>query len=175
MIISNLTRPRCSLAIKQASELLDIFSIDRPPVDPAEMARHLDVDVFFVKLDDEDQNISGLYDASEDAIFVNESEWALRQTFTAAHELGHKVLHDEWARSSDYTLLFRDPAANSDDPCEKEANAFATNLLAPRFMLDDVWTRHSAENLSRLVAESLPVIKHRIATEYGARHGSRQE
>jgi len=168
MVISKLTRPRYGLAIKQAFDLLNRFSIDRPPVDPVEIARHLDVDVFFAKFADEDQNISGFYDASENAIFVNESEWPLRQTFTVAHELGHKVLHEEWAKSSDYTMLFRDQAANSDDPHEKEANAFAANLLVPRFMLDDVWTRYSSEDLSRLFAVSVPVIKSRISTEYGA-------
>jgi Zn-dependent peptidase ImmA (M78 family) len=65
-------------------------------------------------------------------------------------------------------MLFRDQDAIDDDPHEKEANSFAANLLVPRFMLDQVWTRYPVEQLSKLFAVSVPVIKNRISFEYGA-------
>lgn len=94
----------------------------------------------------------------------------MRQTFTVAHELGHKVLHEEWAKSSDYKVLLRDQLLTGDDDFyEKEANAFAANLLVPRKMLDQFWRTATVEQLSQLFAVSVPVIKNRLAFEYGVR------
>jgi Zn-dependent peptidase ImmA (M78 family) len=168
MSVDTLVRPNYSKAKTHALDLLRRFEINQPPVDPVHLARQLGTKVFFVKFDDRDQNISGFFDAGEDAIYVNKAEWPLRQTFTVAHELGHRILHEEWAKSSEYKMLFRDQDASDDDPYEKEANAFAANLLVPRFMLDDVWTEYSAEQLSKLFVVSVPVIRNRISFEYGA-------
>jgi Zn-dependent peptidase ImmA (M78 family) len=98
---------------------------------------------------------------------VNGEEFALRQTFTIAHELGHKILHEEWAKSADYKILYRDQLLNDDDPHEKEANAFAAHLLVPRAMLDLYWDKLSLTELSKLFAVSVPVIKNRLSIEYG--------
>jgi len=125
------------------------------------------VTVYFVKFETDKQNISGFFDCEEKAIFVNKDEWPLRQTFTIAHELGHKILHEEWAKSSDYRVLLRDQDHAGDDFHEKEANAFAANLLVPRFMLDKYWKSLSPEQLSQLFAVSVPVIKFRLSLEYG--------
>ncbi|MCD0417283.1 ImmA/IrrE family metallo-endopeptidase [Rubrivivax sp. JA1024] len=160
-------KPDYKKAKAEAHHLLDRFNITAPPVNPVDIARHLGVDVLFVEFDEIDQNISGFFDCSENAIYVNKSEWPLRQTFTVAHELGHKILHEEWANSSDYKMLFRDQDADGDFR-EKEANSFAANLLVPRCMLNDVWTRFPVEQLSKLFAVSVPVIKNRISFEYGA-------
>src|SRR5690606_37539465 len=112
-------------------------------------------------------NVSGFYDCEDNAIYVNADEWPLRQTFTVAHEFGHSVLHKEWARSSDYRVLMRDADYSGSDPHEKEANAFAAHLLVPRFMLDRYWQDMSLEGLSKLFAVSVPMIKFRLAFEYG--------
>ena len=61
----------------------------------------------------------------------------------------------------------RDALYSSDDPHEKEANAFAANLLVPRFMLDQYWKMMPVEQLSQLFAISVPVMKNRLAFEYG--------
>ena len=55
------------------------------------LARGMGLEVVFVEFDREDQNISGFYDAEDNTIFVNGDESPLRQTFTVAHELGHKI------------------------------------------------------------------------------------
>lgn len=44
-------------------------------------------------------------------IYVNKNEYPKRQTFTIAHELGHKILHEPWPVSQDYQVLLRDTTA----------------------------------------------------------------
>ena len=61
----------------------------------------------------------------------------------------------------------RDSLYSGDDSHEKEANTFAANLLVPRFMLDQYWKMMPIEQLSQLFAVSVPVIKNRLAFEYG--------
>jgi Zn-dependent peptidase ImmA (M78 family) len=150
--------------------LINEFGIVDPPVDPVRIAREIGVGVIFAQFSADHDNISGFYDVAENSIYVNRNEYPLRQTFTVAHELGHKVLHEEWARSSDYKVLLRDQLFSSEDDFhEKEANSFAANLLVPRHMLDRYWRGATAEQLSQLFAVSVPVIKNRLAFEYGVR------
>jgi Zn-dependent peptidase ImmA (M78 family) len=153
-------------AKKEALELLKKFGIAEPPINPVDIAHNLGVKVLFVEFSDEYNDIAGFYDFDDDTIFVNKEEFPLRQTFTIAHELGHRVLHKEWAKSADYKVLMRQ--GTSDEPVEKEANTFAANLLVPRFLLDKYWEDLPASRLSELFAVSVPVINHRISFEYGA-------
>lgn len=143
------------------------FSVETPPVNPVSIARSKGVKVVFVEFSQKADNISGFFDCDENTIFVNAKEFPLRQTFTVAHELGHALLHKDWAASDNYRILFRDADYMGDDPYEKEANAFAAHLLVPRFMLDRYWKDNSIESLSQLFAVSVPMIKHRLAFEYG--------
>lgn len=143
------------------------FDITEPPVNPVEIAREKSVKVVFVEFAGEANNISGFYDFGEKTIYVNSDEFPLRQTFTVAHELGHALLHADWAASDDYRILLRDSGYDGNDPYEKEANAFAAHLLVPRFLLDRYWRNNSVESLSRLFAVSVPMIKNRLAFEYG--------
>ncbi|SDE07208.1 protein of unknown function [Dyadobacter soli] len=151
----------------EAIRLLQQFGLEKPPVNPMEIAQHLGVKVSFVEFEKKLNNISGFYDFEEDTIFVNMDEYPLRQTFTIAHELGHRILHAEWAKSPDYKVLMRDDMG-ANDAKEAEANTFAANLLVPRFMLDKYWEIATTTQLSGLFAVSVPVIKNRISFEYGA-------
>jgi len=152
---------------RQANRLLEEFDVVIPPVDPVYISRSLGVSVHFVTFSGEADRISGFYDAREDAIYVNSKEFALRQTFTVAHELGHRILHREWANSSEYKILLRDQSLEENDPYEKEANAFAGNLLVPRKFLDLYASKATLQQLSQLFAVSIPMIKTRMAIEYG--------
>lgn len=144
------------------------FCLENPPVNPVQIAREKGVNVVFVEFSGESKNrISGFYDVEENSIYVNEDEFPLRQTFTVAHELGHALLHKDWAASDDYRVLYRDSNYDGNDHHEKEANAFAAHLLVPRFMLDNYWEDNSVESLSRLFAVSVPMIKNRLSFEYG--------
>lgn len=159
--------PDYKTATQKALGILKDFQIYEPPVNPLKIANCLGIGVSYVKFTDPvDDKISGYYDAAENKIFVNSNEHVLRAIFTIAHEIGHSVLHSDWARSNDYHALMRDSTIEY-DPIEKEANTFAANLLVPRFMLDQYFEELSTANLSRLFCVSVPVIKNRLYFEYG--------
>ena len=162
-------KPNYARVEREVSNLHEEFGVTAPPVNPVKIARGVGVTVYFVIFEEDKQNISGFFDCDERAIFVNRDEYPLRQTFTIAHELGHKILHEEWARSKDYRVLLRDSKYQSDDLHEKEANAFAAHLLVPKFLLDQYWQRLSVDQLSTLFAVSVPMIKHRLSFEYGSK------
>ncbi len=150
-----------------ALRLLQEAGLFEPPVDPISISRNLGVQVFFVEFSGEDdRSVSGFYDCEEDVIMVNKHEFPLRQTFTVAHELGHKVLHEEWAKSDNYKVLLRDPSLRESNPIEQEANHFAANLLMPQFMMDNYYTLPVTQ-LSRLFAVSVPAVKNRLQSLYG--------
>lgn len=159
--------PNYTLAKAEARNLLSKYGIEFPPVDPVSISRQEGLDVVFVRFSGEFSEVAGFYDPRGAVIFVNKNEYPLRQTFTIAHELGHAKLHKEWASSDEYRVFWRDPSRNTDDMHEKESNSFAANLLVPRFMLDLYYKNLSETDLSRLFAVSVPVIRNRLAFEYG--------
>jgi len=150
----------------KALELLNQKGISEPYVNPIAISKDMGADVKFVTFNESHSNISGFYDCEKDTIYVNESESPLRQTFTIAHELGHRVLHKDWANSNAYRALFRDSQVPK-DAFEKEADEFAGNLLVPRFLLDRFYDALDTSDLSKLFAVSVPVIQYRLRTEYG--------
>jgi len=154
------------MAKQAAKTILSDFGLTEPPVNPADIARHLGVVVKFVTFNENHSSISGFYDCEDDAIYVNESEFPLRQTFTIAHELGHRMMHRDWAASADYAILMRDENV-AKNKYEYEADEFAGHLLAPRFMLDKYISKASNAELSRLFAISIPALKVRLSKEYG--------
>lgn len=164
---ATLQKPDYAKVKRAVSSLIEEFGITEPPVDPVRIARGMGVNIYFVKFEESKKNVSGFFDFEENTIFVNQEEYPLRQTFTIAHEFGHKVLHADWARSNEYRVLLRDADYNSDDFHEKEANAFAAHLLVPRFLLDKYYKRLNVEQLSTLFAVSVPMIRNRLSFEYG--------
>lgn len=159
--------PDYKLVMREVNKLRQRFGAYSPPVNPVDIAKSSGINVIFVEFDGKFQNISGFYDPEDNAIYVNKDEYPLRQTFTIAHELGHALLHKEWASGSDYKVLLRHDNIDKGEPHEREANAFAAHLLVPRDMLDDVYEQLSVEDLSRLFSVSVPVIKNRLSFEYG--------
>ena len=153
-------------AEREALRLLKDYGFTEPPVNPRLVAYALEVKVTFVRFSGKENEISGFFDYDDNEIVVNEEEFPLRQTFTIAHELGHKLLHDEWAKSASYRVLPRDTSQQSKDSHEREADAFAANLLMPRFMLD-AYMDHTPVELARLFAVSVPAMKNRLAYLYG--------
>ncbi len=84
---------------------------------------------------DEDKELAGFLfvTPSVGLVFVNASDSVPRQRFSAAHELGHFVLH----RDKMYGVSFADIPENIElskkqsDQHEREANRFAADLLMP--------------------------------------------
>lgn len=162
-----LSPPNYGRVKREVAAIHQQFDIVSPPVNPVEIAQHYGVKVYFARFSGEQANVAGFYDCDEDAIYVNRDEFPLRQTFTIAHELGHRILHAEWARSSDYKVLMRDGDYTGNEPHEKEANAFAAHFLVSRFMLDQYWPSLNVNALSKLFAVSVPMIRNRLSIEYG--------
>lgn len=63
-------------------------------------------------------------------------------------------------------VFWRDPVPKRRRLLREEANAFAADLLVPRYMLHRCYPRLSATDLSKLFAVSMPVITNG-AFEYG--------
>lgn len=166
-MLNSLSKPDYQKVMNVVRGIHAEFDVKEPPVNPVTIARAKGLKVLFVEFSGDANKISGFFDFKDRAIYVNSNEYPLRQTFTVAHELGHALLHEEWAASDEYKILFRDTEYDSGDVYEKEANAFAAHLLVPRFLLDRYWRDNSIESLSQLFAVSVPMIKNRLAFEYG--------
>jgi len=162
-----LLKPNYRLAEREAIRLLNESGITDPPVNPVEVARTVGIRVSFVSFSGASAKVSGLYDPAQNAIFVNQAEPGVRQTFTIAHELGHKVLHEEWARSENYRVLWRDDSREAGkNRWEQEANVFAANLLMPREMVD-AYRRLPLSHIARIFAVSEAVAGFRLKNLYG--------
>ena len=163
-------KPDYKKVYKIIKELREKYSLTKPPIDPLEIARKEGIEVKFVRFSEGHEDISGFYDPDDNVIYVNKDEPPKRQTFTIAHELGHALLHRDWAKTEDYRVLRRNSTTNlfgTNEPHEKEANAFAAHLLVPSDLLDKFYPLLDEKELARLFAVSLSVIRNRIAFEYG--------
>ena len=124
-----------------ASELLERFGVKTPPVPVERIAKSLGVMVQYAPFDDE---LAGMAFLKEDIpiIGVNSNHHPNRQRYTIAHELAHICLHRPQLEAavhvdqSSVSSLRRDlVAAEATAPLEREANAFAAELLMPRKLL----------------------------------------
>lgn len=88
-------------------------------------------------------------------ILINSREPPKRQRFTCAHELGHILLGhvDELGKA------YRDPQTD-DNPYERDANIFASRLLAPAIILKDIGA-FTAEDISRVCDISMEAARFR--------------
>ena len=92
-------------------------------------------------------------------IGVNANQHPKRQNFTAAHELGHFLLHDSDAVhvDRDFKVWLRsDASSKGTDDEEKEANLFAAELLMPaHFLARDVQEIDTIDLLDEKVLQEL--------------------
>ena len=94
--------------------------------DPFEAARNLGIHVLYRNLN----NLKGFYTlrCRERYIVINESLSQNEQKIVCAHELGHALLHKDWAADhSIHDISLFDMTAKP----ECEANLFASELLLP--------------------------------------------
>lgn len=124
-------RPTREEAEFQAEKLLETSWGKKFPVDPVRIARDLGIDVLEIELD---PDIAGaiLKEPGQDpTIFLNASDSANRQRFTAAHELGHYVMHSNEPDAFDYIDNRSSFETDESNMPETFADVFATNLLMP--------------------------------------------
>ncbi|WPB86927.1 ImmA/IrrE family metallo-endopeptidase [Sediminicoccus rosea] len=102
---------------------------DRAPVDLDAMARALGVEV---RRDQNlPENVSGKIERRRAGVVatINASHLANRQRFTLAHELAHRILHSDLIGDGiTDDGLYR---SSLSDDIERQANAFAAELLMP--------------------------------------------
>jgi len=114
--------------------------------------------------------LSGVLDVENKTIYLNVEDPANRKRFTLAHELGHWLLHPAVRQEKDskYTLYYRGPVGVSKDDFEKEADAFAANLLVPLPVLKRLAEKYTRGDLADLFAVSNEVIDYRLRFLEGA-------
>ncbi|WP_084618576.1 ImmA/IrrE family metallo-endopeptidase [Thalassobaculum salexigens] len=116
-------------------EIVQRFASEHP-VDVIALIRALDIEYEEAQMSDGD---SGRITVNGDAyhIVVNELEGPQRRRFTAAHELGHYLMHRDLINEHGHLdRLFgpegrHNPSAPLTNAHEVQANRFAANLLMP--------------------------------------------
>jgi Zn-dependent peptidase ImmA (M78 family) len=159
--------PNYALAKSKAACVLVENAIIFPPISPIELAENYRIEIEFVVF--KNKSISGFLDFATNKIYVNGEEPYNRNMFTIAHELGHHFLHRTYFEkdSEKYNVLLRAPLGSTKDPIEQEANAFAANLLVPKYLLDMYYEIATVEELADLFVVSQEVIRNRLKFEYG--------
>lgn len=121
----------------EQNEIVERYS-KSAPVDIAGIAREFGLEIFSTSLP---EGISGMLRKDESfgtksgfVCFVDEDEPSYRQRFTAAHELGHFILHRDYIGDgiADNYLLRAEGLSSRQ---EREANQFAADLLMPRDLI----------------------------------------
>ena len=128
-------------ALQAATELIVRGGIITTPVPVERLARNQGVQVRYAPLDGELSGMAHIKDGVA-IIGVNSLHHRNRQRFTLSHELGHIQLHRPRLEAEvhlDRGSLRRDWLATQGiDDHEIEANVFASELLMPKRILDDV-------------------------------------
>lgn len=160
--------PDFFLVREKVEKILHNNFVTSPPVLPHKIAESYGLKVIFTTVPPQNnQIVSGFYDVRSSTIYVNLEDPPDRQTFTIAHEFGHVDLHkDLYSRHPErYKVLLRGPLRAETDPLEREANAFAAQLLVPQMFLEKYSSKASIEELARLFIVSEEVIKFRLEHE----------
>jgi len=121
--------------LAKAKKVLADNYIVEPPVDVEDLAAKNGLDVRTAEFPAEYQGVSGFInlEAGRPVVYVNSADSPHRQKFTIAHELAHWLLHENEIRTDPgKAILFRIAIGETNtDPLEKQANAFAAELLVP--------------------------------------------
>ena len=115
---------------RRPESILDAIGIRQPPVDPKMVARAVGIAVAEWDFDDA---VSGvlLLDEGRRLIGYNRNHPECRQRFSVAHELGHYCL----GHNPTLDVYLADPMGGPGTVFERQANAFAAELLMPRLMV----------------------------------------
>lgn len=122
---------------EKANELTKVYS--EPPIPVYEIIRSQGVAVYEAEFRERYKKFHGFCDFLDDAIYLNRADSPMQQILTAAHELGHWVLHGEDYKRNKKRYAFL-PKKNVDEfgrnkEEEEEAEFFASRLLMPRSLL----------------------------------------
>lgn len=109
------------------------------PINPFELLMENNVVITYSDFD----KLEGLllYDKEKSVVSININRQITRQRFTAAHELGHILMHTQVNVNS-----FLCPIFGIKNDIEKEADSFASNLLMPTEELNKQVDLHQNQN-----------------------------
>lgn len=130
-------------ARKFARSILQEFGVSTTPVPVERIIKSRKIALQYAPLDEDLSGMAYIKDGVG-IIGVNALHHPNRQRFSAAHELGHHVLHASEISQAVHVdkgirVLFRnDVSALGTEPMEVEANAFASELLIPEDLLASV-------------------------------------
>ncbi len=125
-----------------ARVILQEFGVSAPPVPVERIIKARKIVLQYAPLDEDLSGMAYIKDGVG-IIGVNALHHPNRQRFSAAHELAHHILHATEISQAVHVdkgirVLFRDDvSALGTDPMEIDANAFASELLIPGYLLAD--------------------------------------
>lgn len=167
--------PDKNRAREAAQAVLDEFGIKRVPIPVERIIKSKNIVLEYAPLDEE---LSGMAYTQEgiSIIGINALHHPNRQRFSAAHELGHHVLHPTEIRATVHVskglrALRRDPlSSQGSDQLEIDANTFASELLMPeQFLLEEIGPNGldmddetSVEKLAKKFRVSVSAMKYRL-------------
>jgi len=134
-------RANPQMARRRAREVLAEAGLSKAPIPVERLIKKLNIVLRHEALDDDLSGMAYINDGLS-MIGINAIHHPNRQRFSAAHELGHHILHAAEITGSVHVdkggprvLLRDDTSSMGVDRLEIEANAFASELLIPKELL----------------------------------------
>lgn len=155
------------LAQNKAESLIEKYKIDAPLVNVFVIAQEegLTLKRFNPSTNEKLKDVAGFLDPATKTIYINETDPPNRVTFTVAHELGHYILEHQ---PDKYGVLprWQKPGTEKTE-IEREADAFAANLLVPKTLLKKVLseyklTKDDVLTLAKMFGVSEEVMRYRL-------------
>jgi len=127
--------------IAEAEQLLEELDFNTLPIIPMDVIKAIDSGHYRVVLEAVKLKSNYILGKSEgnnygSLIYVNSSLDEVRYNFTAAHELGHVVMHIMQNKQESFECSSKDFGDYYKAPFEQEANGFASGLLMPKKLID---------------------------------------
>ena len=137
-------KPNYQNAVKEARDaLLFHFGIEeniKIPVPLEKVIQENKLKLVYADFSSVPKPATGALSRKDNKIFINNVDTIPRQLFTAAHELGHFILHKD---IEDDVLYRSTNPFQVKDPKEQEANAFAAELLMPANQVIKYWDKYN--------------------------------
>ncbi|ABM00921.1 ImmA/IrrE family metallo-endopeptidase [Shewanella amazonensis] len=160
----------------EAEDLLEDLGIDSLPVDPFEIASLVDNPSFrvvFNLVPYDAKSILGKAIGNDSGAVVDINSNIPdegRLNFTAAHELGHVCMHIMPGSKTSFECGKQQLQSSHDDPFEKEANEFASALLMPEKLINELTDKNinwkNIKHIKDICKTSLESTFRRLSTIY---------
>ena len=164
-------------AIEHAAEILELFGLSEPPLDPFDLIKAEEEDGFLVAKGDDfgtafDGQLEYLPSKQQFLLLYNTRYNTLnspghqpRTRFSVAHELGHYYIerHNAYLRGGGSSHVSRSEFRRGDSIVEREADSFASGLLMPKKLMSPL-VNQGELTLSRIDAIATTFRTSRVST-----------